>query len=113
MAYTHPQHGVLDREVTKKLRKTLGDRLKARRTKLKKTQKDVAEEVGFDYYTMVSQIESGAVRLPPDRITPYAKALKMPAAMLAGWMMQHYDPITWEALKSGDYLKEKDFKEID
>jgi len=44
-----------------------GASLKRLREDAELTQRDLSMKVGFDYYTMVSQIETGAVRLPAEK----------------------------------------------
>lgn len=96
MAYSHPQFG--GGEETARLRKEAGARLKAMREAVGKTQRDIAKEVGFDYYTMVSQIEAGKVRVPPLQMVSYAKSLNVKPKDLAKQLMQFYDPVTFEIL---------------
>ena len=47
--------------------KTAGVHLKKLRNHAELTQWELARKVGFDCYTMVSQIETGAVRLPAEK----------------------------------------------
>lgn len=100
MSYRHAQHGRVDQVKIKALRRALGQKLKARRDELEMTQMNLAEAAGLAYYTMISQIESGAVRLPPDRIEAYAKALRMPVEQLATLCVQHYDPVTFALMQN-------------
>lgn len=101
MTFTHPQQG--SGEEAKRLRREAGQKLKGFRESVKKTQRDVANEIGFDYYTMVSQIESGKTRVPPAQIVAYAKALKMKPKELAKLLMRYYDPVTFEILFTNKY----------
>lgn len=96
MAYTNPQQGT--GQEAKRLRQEAGKMLKAMREAVEKTQRDVAQEVGFDYYTMVSQIENGKTRVPPDVMVAYAKSLRVPPKELAKKLMQYYDPKMFEIL---------------
>lgn len=96
MSYTHPQHG--SGEDARKRRKEAGKILRNRRLELEKTQREVAKEVGIEYYTMVSQIETGTVRLPPDMMEDYARCLQMDPSDLTKKMMYYYDPVTWKLL---------------
>lgn len=96
MAFTHPQS--LATEEATRLRKAVGAKLKALREAVGKTQREVANDCGFEYYTMVSQIESGKTRVPPMQMVPYAKSLGIPTKEFAKLMMQHYDPIMFEIL---------------
>jgi len=44
------------------------------------TQKGLADSLGLEYYTMISQIELGYMSLPPSLWTPLADKLRMPRA---------------------------------
>lgn len=101
MAYTHPQHGT--GEDAKLLRRKAGNLLKELRLSRDMTQKELAEKVGFPYYTMISQIESGATRLPPAQMVAYAEALNIPARELVRLVLQYYDPITFDILFTNKY----------
>jgi transcriptional regulator with XRE-family HTH domain len=103
MAFTNPQHGT--GEEAKRLRKEAGAMLKAMREAVEKTQRDLANEVGFDYYTMVSQIENGKTRVPPAQVVSYAKALRIPPRDLAKKLMRYYDPLMFEILFTNKFGK--------
>ena len=96
MAYTHPQQGATENAA--RLRKEAGAMLKALRKSAGKTQKDVAKELGLEYYTLISQVESGRTRLPPAQMEAYAKALGVPAKVLARDTMKYYDPVTFSLI---------------
>ncbi len=97
--YTHPQHG--GGEEVKELRRRAGAWLKNRRTEVGLTQRALAEAVGLEYYTMVSMIEAGRGRIPPDSYLAWASALQMAPAEFVRTLMQFYDPIT-HAILFGD-----------
>lgn len=97
--YTHPQHGGGDE--VKELRRRAGSWLKNRRVEVGLTQRALAEAVGLEYYTMVSMIEAGRGRIPPDSYLAWAKALDMQPALFVRTLMQYYDPIT-HAILFGD-----------
>lgn len=96
MSYSHQQHG--QGEAAKLLRKEAGKRLKAMREAAGLTQRELAQKVGFEYYTMISQIEGGKTRMPPQQIAANAKAVQMPVKDFAKVIMQYYDPIMFEIL---------------
>lgn len=81
-----------------RLRKLVGQKLKDMRLAVEKTQRDVANEVGFEYYTMISQIEGGKARLPPEQVADYAKSLRQPLKPFAKMLLQHYDPVTYDLI---------------
>lgn len=94
--YTHPQHG--GGEEVKELRRQAGAWLKNRRGEVGLTQRALAESVGLEYYTMVSMIEAGRGRIPPDSYLAWAKALQMEPPEFVRILMQFYDPITHSIL---------------
>ncbi|MFM2043667.1 MAG: hypothetical protein RLY86_2243 [Pseudomonadota bacterium] len=98
--YTHPQHG--GGEEVKALRRQAGAWIKNRRVEVGLTQRALADAVGLDYYTMVSMIEAGRGRIPPDSYVGWANALQMTPRDLVRTLMQFYDPITYTILFEDD-----------
>ena len=66
------------------------------------TQRELAEKVGFDYYTFIAQIEAGRGRIPPERYGAYARALNVPSREFVQTMLKYYDPVTYRHLFSND-----------
>ena len=97
--YTHSQHRN-DPEV-QELRRLAGIWLKELREKRGLSQRQLAQLVGADYYTFISQLETGRGRIPPDRYRQWADALGIDAADLVKTLMQYYDPITYDILFGG------------
>ena len=94
--YAHPQQaGGHD---VQKLRREAGKWLKELRIKRDLTQRDLAELVGVEYYTFVSQLEVGRGRIPPDRYEPWALALGLDPADFVKQLMRYYDPQTYRIL---------------
>lgn len=54
------------------LRKRAGAYLKGLRQDQKLTQSDMAKLLGIEYYTFVSQVETGLVRVPPEQLERWA-----------------------------------------
>jgi transcriptional regulator with XRE-family HTH domain len=96
MAYSNPQQG--SAADAARLRKEAGAYLKSLREAAELTQRDVAMAVGFEYYTMVSQIENGKTRLPPAHLKDYAKALKVDPVTMTKRLLSYYDPLTFDVL---------------
>jgi transcriptional regulator with XRE-family HTH domain len=94
--YTHAQHRS-DPEV-KELRQNGGLWLKALRERRGLSQRQLATLVGTDYYTFISQVETGNGRIPPARYEKWAEALGMPPAEFVRTLMQYYDPVTHKIL---------------
>ena len=97
MAYTEyrvTRHG----EQAKVLRKRAGAYLKGLREEAKLTQADIAKRLGLEYYTFISQIETGLTRLPPEHYPAYADTVGVPVNELAKHLLRFYDPLTYAAL---------------
>lgn len=95
MAFSHPLHGHPDATA---LRKEAGEYLKQLRLKADVKQQELANKVGMTYYTMVSQVESGKTRLPPDKLLLWADALGVDRAVFAKQLLYFYDPFTFQAI---------------
>lgn len=62
------------------------------------TQRQLAECVGIDYYTFVSQIESGRGRIPADRYQKWANALEVDPKDFVRNILSFYEPATYKIL---------------
>lgn len=80
------------------LRREGGRWLKELREAAGLSQRQLAERIGVEYLTFVSQIESGRGRVPPDRYKAWAEAVGLPPAEFVRGLMRYYDPITYEIL---------------
>jgi transcriptional regulator with XRE-family HTH domain len=76
------------------LRREGGRWLKELREKAGLSQRDVAARVGADYYTFISQLETGRGRIPPDRYLQWAAALEVDPKDFVQELMRYYDPLT-------------------
>jgi transcriptional regulator with XRE-family HTH domain len=94
--YSNPQK-LADEDVAE-LRREAGQWLKRLREAKGVSQRDLAETVGIEYYTFISQVESGRGRIPPDRFRDWAKALGVPAREFVTKLMRYYDPVTYRIL---------------
>jgi transcriptional regulator with XRE-family HTH domain len=83
------------------LRREGGRWLKAMREAAGLSQRELAAKVGADYYTFISQLETGRGRIPPDRYLDWARALAVPDKEFVKRVMQFYDPITYSILFGG------------
>lgn len=86
------------------LRQQAGRWLKTLREAAGLSQRDLAKTVGFEYYTFISQIESGRGRLPSAQYTAFARALGVPVRDFVKTLLRYYDPVTYFALfdEAGD-----------
>lgn len=96
MTYAQQQSST---EHAKAKRKEGGAWLKRCRQEAGLTQKELADRVGFDYYTFISQIESGAGRVPDAAFAAYSRALNIPRDEFSEQMLRYYSPIIYEGLK--------------
>lgn len=96
--YTHAQK-LKDPEV-QELRKAGGLWLRELREKRGLSQRQLAELIGADYYTFISQLETGRGRIPPDRYAVWATALGVRADEFVKQLMRFYDPVTYDILFS-------------
>lgn len=90
--YGNPQRR--DMSDVKDLRRAGGRWLKERRERLGLSQRQLAHRVGADYYTFISQLETGRGRIPPDRYKDWACALEMRGQDFVREILRYYDPIT-------------------
>ncbi|WP_172123228.1 MULTISPECIES: helix-turn-helix transcriptional regulator [unclassified Devosia] len=102
--YGNPQKRQKVEEVAK-LRQEAGLWLKSLREAAGLSQRDLSRHLDLDYYTFISQIESGRGRVPPDQYEAMSKALKIEPHDFAKTMLRFYDPITHAMLFGGDPKK--------
>lgn len=74
-------------------RKKLGRWIKSKRVQMDLTQKDVADHMGYGYTVMVSSVERGINRIPPEDWQKWAEILKVPVQEFAIRAFRHYDPL--------------------
>jgi len=94
--YTHPQRR--STKLTQKLRNQAGFWLRELREKRGLSQRDLAERVGAEYYTFISQLENGRGRIPPDRYLVWAEALGVEPRAFVRTLMSYYDPVTYNII---------------
>lgn len=76
------------------LRREGGRWLKEMREVAGLSQRQLAAKVGAEYYTFISQLETGRGRIPPDRYVDWARALGVPEKEFVREILRFYDPIT-------------------
>ena len=54
--------------------------------------------MGAEYYTFISQLETGRGRIPPDRYLIWAHALGIDKREFVRTLMSYYDPVTYGIL---------------
>jgi hypothetical protein len=81
-------------------RTTVADFIADRLAESDKTQRQIAEECGFETPNIITMFKTGATKLPLNRIGPLAKAMEIDAAHLLRLVMLEYAPDTWEAIEN-------------
>jgi len=94
--YTHSQ--LRADPLVHDLRRAAGIWLRELRERQGYTQRELAKRVGAEYYTFISQLETGRGRIPPDRYRCWAEALKIEPAVFVRNLMRYYDPVTYGIL---------------
>lgn len=89
------------------MRKRFGKLLKQWREDAGLTQRDVAADLGYDYYTMVSQNERGLARVPPEDVLGWARLLRKDPKEFAKNVLYWTDPYIYAAIYGIDPLAEQ------
>lgn len=77
---------------------SLGSFLKSHREQAGFTQKALADSIGLEYYTMISQMELGYVSIPPSLWVPLATTLGMDRSDFSLRCLSSYQPEVYNAL---------------
>ena len=85
-----------------KFRREGGRWLKEKREQANLSQRQLAGKVGAEYYTLISQLETGRGRVASDQYLVWAEALGVPHEEFVRAMLRFYDPVTYDILFS-DY----------
>lgn len=94
--YSSPQRRTSTETI--ELRKDGGQWLKSLREARGLSQRKLADLIGTDYYTFISQLETGRGRIPPDRYAAWAEALNVEPREFVKNVLKFYDPITFDIL---------------
>lgn len=94
--YGNPQKRTANE--VQELRREAGRWLKQQREAAGLSQRDLAARVGADYYTFISQLETGRGRIPPDRYETWALALGLEPKAFVTEILRFYDPNTYRIL---------------
>jgi transcriptional regulator with XRE-family HTH domain len=87
-----------DSAEVQKLRQECGAWIRSLREAAGLSQRDIAAAVGLEYYSFVSQIESGRGRIPTAQIRAWSQALKIAPRAFASELMRFYDPVNYDLL---------------
>lgn len=81
-------------------RTTVADFIADRLATSDKTQREIAQECGFEFPNIITMFKNGSTKLPLNRIGALAKALDADPAHLLRLAMYEYMPDTWEAIEN-------------
>jgi transcriptional regulator with XRE-family HTH domain len=79
-------------------KKKAGSWLREQRQKAGLSQMDLANKLGFKYYTFISQIENGFGRVPSQSMGDWARALGVRPSRFARVLLGYYDPALFHVL---------------
>ena len=79
-------------------KKQAGSWLREQRQKAGLSQMDLANRLGFKYYTFISQIENGYGRVPSQSMADWAKAVGVRPEQFARVLLGYYDPALYHVL---------------
>jgi transcriptional regulator with XRE-family HTH domain len=91
----------MERDEMLRLRREGGLWLRGLRERAGLSQRELATAIGADYYSFISQLESGKGRVPVSQVELWAKALRVKRSDFARGLLRYYDPIT-HAMLFGD-----------
>ena len=83
---------------SKQLRKKAGTWLKELRGRAGLSQIQLADVLGFKYYTFISQVENGFGRVPIESMETWAKALGAEPSDFAKHLLSFYEPELYRLL---------------
>jgi transcriptional regulator with XRE-family HTH domain len=83
---------------SKQLRKQAGAWLKELRGRAGLSQIQLADVLGFKYYTFISQVENGFGRVPVESMEAWAKALDVDPSNFAKQLLSFYEPELYRLL---------------
>ena len=92
----------LNSAAVQELRREGGRYLRELREAAGLSQRQLAASIGVEFYTFVSQIETGRGRIPPDSYRIWAKALRVEPREFVQTLMRFYDPVTHDILFTQD-----------
>jgi transcriptional regulator with XRE-family HTH domain len=87
---------VAQRHQAQLLRKEAGRWLRELREKRGLSQRELAHKVGAEVYTLISQLEKGRGRIPPDRYLVWAETLGVEPREFVRRLTYYYDPETYK-----------------
>ena len=83
---------------TKEQRKQAGTWLKELRQRAGLSQIELADRLGFKYYTFISQIENDFGRVPTESLESWARSLGADPVKFTHKLLSHYEPELYRLL---------------
>lgn len=80
-------------------RTTVAEFIADRLAESDKTQREIAQECGFEHPNIITMFKNGSTKLPVNRIGALAKALDVDSAHLLRLVMLEYLPETWQCVE--------------
>ncbi len=97
---------VMERDEMLRHRREGGLWLRSLRERAGLSQRELALAIGADYYSFVSQLESGKGRVPVAQVALWARALRVKRSDFARGLLRYYDPITHDMLFGEEEARE-------
>lgn len=88
--------------LTRQMRREAGRWLSSKREQAGMTQAQVAEHVGYRYYTFVSQVEGGHGRVPAEHFELWAQAVGIDPQEFTKKLLGFYEPDIYRLLFPGE-----------
>ena len=85
------------------LRREGGKWLKEKREQANLSQRQLAAKVGAEYYTLISQLETGRGRVASDQYLVWSEVLGVLREEFVRAMLRFYDPVTYDILFSNPH----------
>ncbi|MFZ2161975.1 MAG: hypothetical protein WAW02_07155 [Sideroxyarcus sp.] len=79
---------------------TVAEFLADRIATIDKTQRQIADECGFDHPNIITMFKNGQTKLPINRIASLAKAIDADPVHLLRLVMLEYIPDLWESIEN-------------
>lgn len=64
-----------------------------------KSQREIAEAIGFDHPNIITMLKQGQTKVPLARVGALARVLDVNAAHLMRMVLEEYIPETWRAIE--------------
>lgn len=65
-----------------------------------RSQKDIADDVGYDKPNVITMFKQGKTKLPTNKVPVFAKALGVDPIHLLRIVMSEYTPDTWDVIEN-------------